>query len=269
MRYAVLVADVDGTLVGEDKLVPPGVAAAVRTARERGVRVCLATGRMWEATRPFAEAIGADPPAILYNGAVVYDFVADATLWASRLPPEVVPRLLPVLRRFRDTSPLVFVHGRVYAERRTPQVDLYARRDRLTVEIVPAFEQVLDETPVKLLIVGRHDELEALGRETAAAGGALISQVFSQADYLEILPAGVSKGVALPILARALGVPLDRVVAVGDNHNDVTMLRAAGLGVAVEGAPAEVLAAAQATCPGPEQEGVRVVLERYFLGGEP
>jgi len=269
VTYTVLVADVDGTLVGEDKIVPPGVVAAVRAARARGVRVCLATGRMWDATRPFIEAIAADPPAILYNGAVVYDFVADATLWATRLPLEAVPRLLPVLRRCRDTSPLVFVHGKVYAERRTPLVALYERRDRVTVEIVPAFEQVLDEAPVKLLVIGGHDELVALGRKTAQAAGASVSQVFSQADYLEILPAGVSKGVALPVLARALGVSLERVVAVGDNHNDVTMLRAAGLGVAVEGAPPEVLAAARATCPPPERDGVRFVLERYFLGGDP
>lgn len=268
MEYAVLVADIDGTLVAEDKIVPPGVVAAVRAARERGVRVCLATGRMWEATRPFVEAIDADPPAILYNGAVVYDFVADATLSATRLPAEVVPRLLPVLRQCRDCSPLVFVHGGVYAERRTPLVELYERRDRLTVAIVPAFESVLDEAPVKMLTIGRHDDLVALRREAAAAGGALVSQVFSQDDYLEILPAGVNKGVALPVLARALGVPLARVVAVGDNHNDVTMLQAAGLGVAVEGAPAEVLAAAKATCPGPDHEGVRVVLERYFFGGD-
>ena len=269
MRYSALVADVDGTLVGEDKIVPPGVVEAVRAARGRGVRVCLATGRMWDATRPYVETTGADPPVILYNGAVVYDFVADATLWARRLPLEAVSRVLPALRRFRGTTPLVFVHGRVYAEHSTPYVKLYERRDRVRVEIVPAFEQVLDEAAVKLLIIGGHDDLVEVGRDVAEAGGASVSQVFSQADYLELLPAGISKGVALPVLARALGVPLGRVVAVGDNHNDLTMLEAAGLGVAVEGAPPEVLAAARATCPGPEREGVRVVLERYFSEGRP
>ncbi|HYM70181.1 MAG TPA: Cof-type HAD-IIB family hydrolase [bacterium] len=265
MIYGLLVADIDGTLVGEDKVVPPGVAAAVRAARDRGVRVCLATGRMWDAARPFAEAIEADSPAILYNGALVYDFAADRALWAHRLPLEVAARLLPVLRRFPQTSPLVFVRGRVYAERQTPFVDVYARRDRLTVEIATPFERVMSEDPVKLLIVGRHEDLLELRRAIDAAAGPAVSQVFSQSDYLEVLPSGVSKGAALPVLARAVGVPLSRTVAVGDNHNDLTMLQAAGLGVAVADAPPEVLAAAKATCPPPGQEGVRVVIERYFL----
>jgi Cof subfamily protein (haloacid dehalogenase superfamily) len=269
VRYTLLVADIDGTLVGEDKTVPPGVVGAVRAAQERGVRVCLATGRMWDAARRYAEAIAANPPAILYNGALVFDFATGRTLWAHRIPEAVGRRLLPVLRTFPQTSPLVFVRGKVYAERRTPFVDLYARRDRLTVEITPSFEGVLDEDPAKLLVVGRPEDLPAVRRAIAATAGEAVTEVYSQPDYLEILPPGVSKGVALPRLAAAVGVSIAQVVAVGDNYNDVTMLRAAGLGIAVEGAPAEVLAAAAATCPPPEREGVRVVIERYFLEGAP
>jgi len=269
MRYSLLVVDVDGTLVGEDKVVPPGVATAVRAAQARGARVCLATGRMWDAARPFADEVGADPPAILYNGALVYDFAADATLWAQRLSKRTAERMLPALRAFPQTSPLLFVHGKVYAERRTAFVDLYARRDRLVVEIAPSFEQVLDEDPVKVLVVGRPEDLPPICRTIAALVGDEAAHVFSQADYLEFLPPGVSKGRALPMLARAVGVPLERVVAVGDNYNDLTMLQAAGLGIAVEGAPPEVLAAAQATCPPPEREGVRHVIERYLLEDRP
>jgi len=266
MKYTVLVVDVDGTLVGEDKVVPPGIAPAVRAAQARGARVCLATGRMWDAARPFADAIGADPPAILYNGAVVYDFAADATLWAQRIPRRVSERMLPALRANPRTSPLLFVHGKVYAERRTDFVDLYARLDRLVVEIAP-FAQVLDEDPVKMLVVGPPDDLPPIHETVEALVGPEVSQVFSQADYLEFLPPGVSKGRALPMLAQAVGVPVERVIAVGDNYNDLTMLQAAGLGIAVEGSPPEVLAAAQATCPPPEREGVRHVIERYLLEG--
>ncbi|HXX37552.1 MAG TPA: HAD family hydrolase [bacterium] len=265
MRYALLVADIDGTLVGEDKAVPRGVAAAVRAAQHRGARVCLATGRMWDAARRYADAIRADSPVILYNGGLVFDFVTGRTLWAHRIAQDTARRLLPVLRRFPEVSPLLFVRGKVYAERHTPFVDLYARRDHLIVGITPSFDRVLDEDPAKLMAVGRPEDLPPVRRAVAAAGGGEIAQVFSQADYLEILPAGVSKGTALPRLAQAVGVPVERTIAVGDNLNDLTMLQAAGLGIAVEGAPPEVLAAAAATCPPPEQEGVRVVIERYFL----
>jgi hydroxymethylpyrimidine pyrophosphatase-like HAD family hydrolase len=65
-----------------------------------------------------------------------------------------------------------------------------------------------------------------------------------------------------------VGVPLGEIVAVGDNLNDVAMLRAAGLGVAVEGSPPEVLAVARWVCPPPEREGVREVIERLFLSDD-
>ncbi len=270
-RYDVLVCDIDGTLVGEDKTVPPGVVGAVKAAQECGVRICLATGRMWEAARPFVDAIGADPPIILYNGGLVYDFTADRTLWTHPLPRQQALRIVPVLRRFQRVSPLLFIGGKVYAERRTPLADLYARRNRVPYELapaadnVPAFEALLTGDPMKFLIVGAPADLAAVSAALAAVPDFAVTQVYSQADYLEILPAGTSKGVALPVLAQAAGVPLSRVVAVGDAENDLAMLQAAGLGVAVEGSPPEVLAAAGWVCPRPEREGVRVLIERLFL----
>lgn len=263
-RYDLLVCDVDGTLVGEDKVVPPGVIDAVNAAKRRGVRVCLATGRMWDAARPFVEVLGADPPVILYNGGLVYDFAAGRTLTVHRIPPRSAVRILRVLRQFPQTSPLLFVHGTVFAERTTPAVDLFARRDRVTVELTQGFEPLLTEGPMKFLVVGEPAHLHALSRALGEVTPP-VNQVASQRDYLEILPRGVSKGAALPVLARAVGVPLERVVAVGDALNDVTLLEAAGMGIAVEGSPRELLAVADWVCPPPGREGVREVIERMFL----
>lgn len=264
--YGLLVSDIDGTLVGEDKVVPPGVVAAVKAAQARGVRVCLATGRMWEAARPFVEVLGADPPVILFNGGLVYDFVSDRTLWARSLPRDIAAQILTVLPQFPQVSPLLFLRGKVFALRRTPFVDLFARRDRLPIHIAPAFTALLTEDPMKFLIVGDRPDLEALSRALARLEEPP-NQVFSQTDYLEILPRDANKGVALSILAEAVGTPLARTVAVGDNMNDVPLLQTAGLGIAVEGAPPELLAVAAWVCPPPEQEGLRVVVERVFLSG--
>ena len=261
--YRLLVCDIDGTLVGEDKVVPRGVVDAVKAAQGRGVRVCLATGRMWAAARPFVEVLGANSPVILFNGGLVFDFAADRTLWAHPIPLQSVMLILPVLRQFPGTSPLLFVRGKVFAEGRTPFVDLFARRDRLTVEVTK-FETVLTEEPMKFLIVGDPPDLQALSRALADLRPP-INQVFSQRDYLEILSPDISKGRALPVLAKAVGVPVERAVAVGDALNDLTLLEAAGMAVAVEGSPPELLRVADWVCPPPEREGVRAVIERVFL----
>lgn len=266
--YRLLVSDIDGTLVAEDKIVPPGVVTAVRAAQARGIRVCLATGRMWEAARPFVEVAGADPPVILYNGAVVYDFAADRTLWSCRLSRDATRQILAAIRGVPQVTPLLFVRGKVFTERRTSLMDLYARRDRVTVETTSDFSTLLTEEAVKILIVGHPADLEVLSRSLAELSGVPVNQVFSQRDYLEILPPETSKGRALPVLAMAVGVPLERVVAVGDHLNDLTLLKTAGVGIAVEGSPPELLAVAGWVCPPPEREGVREVIERFFLSVE-
>jgi Cof subfamily protein (haloacid dehalogenase superfamily) len=263
--FQLLMLDIDGTLVPEDKVVPPGVVTAIHAAQAHGIRVCLATGRQWTSARRFVDIVQADPPVIAYNGALVYDFQSDRTLWIRRLSLEEALRVLPVLRQFPETSPLVFVHNKVFAERLTPFVELYGSRDALPVEIVPDLAQLFTEPPMKFLIVGDPPDLERLSRALAALPGPPVNQVKSQREYLEILPPGIDKGVALRELARAIDIPLGRVVAVGDNMNDLTMIQTAGWGVAVEGGPAALLAAARETCPPPEQEGVRVLIERLFL----
>ena len=263
--FQLLMLDIDGTLVPEDKVVPPGVVTAIHAAQAHGIRVCLATGRQWTSARRFVDIVQADPPVIAYNGALVYDFQSDRTLWIRRLSLEEALRVLPVLRQFPETSPLVFVHNKVFAERLTPFVELYGRRDARPVEIVPDLEQLLSEPPMKFLIVGDPPDLERLSHALAALPGPPINQVKSQREYLEILPPGIDKGVALRELAKAIDVPLARIIAVGDNMNDLTMIQTAGWGVAVEGGPAPLLAAAKETCPPPEQEGVRVLIERLFL----
>jgi len=265
LQYPVLVADIYGTIVPENKVGPPGVVAAVKAVQARGVRVCLATGRMWEAAREFVNAIGADPPVILYNGAQVFDFRTGRTLWTRRLPQETARQILVLVRQFPNVSPQLYVGGRVYAERMTPFVELYARRDHLTVHVIPRFEDLLAEEPVKMLIIGDPPDLAALSQAVAALPGPAINQVFSQRDYLEILPPGISKGVALPVLAEALGVAVERVVAVGDNLNDLTMVEAAGLGIAVEGSPPAPLPADGWVCPPPEREAVRAVIAPLSL----
>ena len=93
---------------------------------------------------------------------------------------------------------------------------------------------------------------------------------FSEPEYLEILPSGISKGTAMDAMLAALGVSAAEVVAVGDNWNDLEMIQAAGLGVAMGHAPPGVRERADYVCGTAEQEGVREVIERFLLpDGQP
>ena len=265
MTYRLLVVDLDGTARSRQLGITSGVRDAVQAARGRGVRVCVATGRMWRSAEPWVRRLGADSPAILYNGGQILDFARGEVLYDRRLPREAARRALALTRRDPDVQPHVYLHDRVYVERPHALTSAYAADDGLDFEIVPSFEPLLGEDPHKVLVIGAPERIEALSvasREAAIPAHA----VQSEPVYLEFLPPGISKGTALLELVRGLGIEASEVIAVGDNWNDVEMLETAGLGIAMGNAPPGVRARADHVCATADEEGVREVIERFVLG---
>lgn len=233
-------------------------------AQARGIRVCIATGRMWRSAAPWVTRLGADSPVILYNGGQVLDFAAGRVLDERRLSGDAARRALALAREDPDVQPHVFVRDTVYVDRAHPLTAAYAADDGLDYEVVPRLEPVLADDPHKLLVIGAPERVEALARRVADAR-LPVHAVQSEPTYLEILPPGVSKGAALGPMLRALGLPAAAVIAVGDNWNDLEMIEAAGLGVAMGHAPAGVRARADHVCGTSAEEGFRQVLERFVL----
>lgn len=267
MNYRLLVADIDGTLVTSDREITPGVLRAVREAQARGVKVCLATGRMWPSAAPYFQRLGADPPAILYNGGLVYDFSTDTVFRRVPLAYEHARIVLELLYEFPQVQPHLFVDDRVYTGRVNEFTERYRRKDGLQVQEVGDLVAFLPPTPMKILIIGQspdlvraYDRIKALPMD--------INAVFSEETYLEILPAGSSKGSALEFLVQRLGIPLKAVIAVGDNLNDLEMIRLAGLGVAMGNAPEALRAQADYVTATNDEEGLREVIERFILNNE-
>ena len=265
-RYRLLVLDLDGTVRSRVRGITPGVLEAVAAAQGRGVRVCVATGRMWPSAEPWVRALGADSPAILYNGGQVLDFASGRTLYERRLPRDAALGALVLARRVHDVQPLLYTRDRVFAERRHPLADAYALDDGLSYEIVSSLDALLDEDPYKLLIIGPSEHVDRL-QETVRGAGLPVHAVQSEPVYLEILPPGVSKGTALRAMIEILGIPAAATIAVGDNWNDLEMIEAAGLGVAMGSAPEGVRARANYVCGTAEEEGVGEVIERFLLRG--
>lgn len=241
--------------------------SAVREAQARGVRVCLATGRIWLSAQQYFVRLGADPPAILYNGGLVYDFRTDTVLRRVHLDYARARAVLEILREFPQVQPHLYAGDRVFTGRVNELTDRYRRKDGIQVEEVGDLVAFLPPDPMKILIVGARTDLEhAVARIQTIPMP--INMVFSEETYLEILPVGSSKGVALEFVAARLGIPLAEVIAVGDNLNDLEMLRTAGLGVAMGNAPEALRTAADVVTRSNDEEGFRDVIERFVLQGE-
>src|SRR5207247_1054097 len=232
-QFRLLVADIDGTLVTSSREITPRVLDAVGAAQRKRVRVCLATGRIWPSAEPYFRRLGADPPAVLYNGGLVYDFRTDTVLRRVPLDYHQAKLVLELLREFPAVQPFLYVGDRVYTTRTILSMggrpDLLAVRDRIA------------RLPIS------------------------INSVFSEDTCLEILPQGSSKGAALEFVAQHLGIPLSEIIAVGDNLNDLEMIRTAGLGVAMGNAPPELRAQAGYVTSTNDEGGLAEVIERFIL----
>jgi Cof subfamily protein (haloacid dehalogenase superfamily) len=265
-EYRLVVVDLDGTARSRRLGITPGVREAVAASRARGVQVCVATGRMWRSAEPWIRALDADPPAILYNGGQVLDFNRGRTLYDRRLPGTAARAALDLIRRDSEVQPHLYVDDRVLVERPHLLTEAYTRDDGLTAEVVPSFEPFLAGDPYKILVIGPEDRIQKL-QHTVRSASLPVHAVQSEPVYLEILPPGVSKGEALRAMCVALGIPLEQTIAIGDNWNDVEMIEAAGLGVAMGHAPEGVQAKADYVCGTADEEGVRQVIERFVLIG--
>lgn len=271
MRYRLIAADVDGTLVDDRREIPPAVREALAEARAAGCRLTLATGRMYASALPFAEAVATNAPLILYNGAALVERGTGRVTFRRCLPLADARLALALLKNFRLHVNLYTVDG-LYIERVTPAATESMLKDGVTAEAVGDLEAFLREDPVKLLCIGDPSNLEAFRLsfvgERARRGlpGQPPHLVRSEETYLEVLPPGVNKGVGLAEVARQLAIPLEAVVAFGDNLNDLEMLEVAGLGVAVGNAHPGLKARADLVAATNNEGGMAAVIREVILG---
>src|SRR5256886_7238508 len=169
-QFRLLVADIDGTLVTSSREITPRVLDAVRAAQRKRVRVCLATGRIWPSAEPYFRQLGADPPAILYNGGLVYDFRTDTVLRRVPLDYEEARAVVELLREFPIVQPYLYVGDRVYTGRRSQDTQRYQRKDSLKVEEVGDLVAFLPPEPMKIFFQAEDGirDLTVTGVQTCA-----------------------------------------------------------------------------------------------------
>ncbi len=262
--------DIDGTIVNHELEIAPRVQRAVAAALARGIVVTLATGRGPSPTDYFAEQLNLTAPLVCLQGGVIYDYLQRTVLYERRLSVDVIPWIVAEAKARRwhlhfETTDLVYMPYGL----ETP-TELAALFRVANLKRVKDFLTQMPEPPHKF-IISVHDPSERdavyheLARLVRAAGMPL--DVFpSHPIIVEALPTGIHKASGLAWLAAHLGLTAADVLAVGDNDNDITMLKWAGQGVALGTASAGARAAADWIAPDLADDGAAVAIEKYALG---
>jgi Cof subfamily protein (haloacid dehalogenase superfamily) len=264
-RIRLVALDLDGTLIGEDLVLRPRVRDAVATVQARGVAVTIVTGRMFAAARPFVRALAITGPVVCYQGAAIFDAMSGAALRETPVRPDVT----------RDTLEWAHergVHAQCYADDKlyVDQINRFSKRytDLARVEpvVVPSLRDAFAERPtIKIVLV---DDAERANAHLAALRELLGERAYltrSHVDFVEVVDPAVNKGEALRFVAERHGVSLDETLAIGDAWNDVPLLDAAAVGVAMGSGPPELLARADHVVADVAHDGVAEALERYVL----
>ena len=276
MEYEIkLVAmDLDGTLLRNSEEVTERGKKALKTALERGILVVPATGRTYTQL-PEGIRTGGMKYAILSNGAVIMDLLEKRLLWQRGLS---IGTVLRILKEVEPWDPIfdVFADGRVFTEKRNlERLDIFGLPEAVK-RLVLRTRQPVEDMGRFLKDLGKDKQAERLNlycrdrepvcRFLESRKGLTVTT--SLGGNVEITRAGTAKGEALKILAGLLGIPMEKTAAVGDNENDLSMLQAAGLGIAMgDGSPQVRRAAAWVTGTNRE-DGAAAALEK-ILDGSP
>jgi hypothetical protein len=268
--YRLVAVDLDDTLLDSALEVSPRTVRALARAREKGVIVTLATGRMFSSAAPIARRLGIDAPIITYQGALVKNPFTGEEL-AHRVLPNGVARAVIARLAGYGYHFNVYLDDRLCMESLTGLGRRYADICRVEAHVVGDLLAFLGErSPTKVLVIAPEDEILALMREMKAVFPAeRVHITRSKPYFLEFSHPRATKGQALKYLAERYGIPREAVMAIGDGYNDLDMVEYAGLGVMMDNARDEVKRHADYVTASNDADGVAEAIERFILDKSP
>jgi len=275
-----LVMDLDGTLLPHGGVISDRTIAAIRAVRKLGVITTISSGRNIPSFIEYARTAGVDGPLIGMQGAIARELPAPgesgsgALLRHAPFTSALAARAVEWCRQ-HDLWGHAVIQDDYAFDATDPHYETYqgwlAGNPTERLHSIKDLVHHLREKPQEISKVVAHapaghpETVLAQARETF---GGDLDVTISHPEYLEFTAPGVNKGAALEWLAARLNIPLAATMAIGDQHNDLEMLLAAGHGVAMHGAPEPVQRAARHLAPPSEEDGAARMIERLILGLE-
>lgn len=271
MKYKMIVLDLDGTLTNNKKEITPRTKQALMQAQAAGVHVVLASGRPTYGIVPLAEELklkGNRGYILAFNGGKIIDCTNNEVLFEQKLDEQLVPIL------FQETKKagmeILTYQGEGIAA--TNKDDEYVQHEAFINKMpVTQYDDFLNQLvyPInKCLIVGDPTPLHELEIRLAKELEGKMD-VYRSADFfLECVPLGIDKARSLDRLISSLGISHEEVIACGDGYNDLSMIRFAGLGVAMANAAKDIQSEADFVTLSNEEDGVAHVIEHFILSPE-
>ncbi len=280
MPIKLLALDIDGTLLTSRGEMTPRTRNAINSARQLGTEVVLLTGRRFGSAYLLLQELKLDVPVISHNGALTKDVRTLETLIIHPLEVETAREVIRTARKFKtdmicccDDPQGVGVMVTEGVSENNKALHRYLNKYRDHVVESPDLIEHVKDAPIQVMFSGRCAQMEEFDGQLQSALGEEI-RVFKtrypkfDVTILDAVSAQASKGDSLAEIANRRGVAREEVMAIGDNHNDLTMLRYAGLGVVMANAEEELKRMGFTTTSSNEEDGVAEAIEKYILNAD-
>ena len=263
--YSLVALDIDGTMIGEDRVVQPDLVKAISDVQALGAVVSIATGRTLVPALRVAEQSGVLGPVICFQGAMTFDQISESVIRHIRLRENIARRSIECLTS-ATPEVMMFLGDEVWVEQRTAWTDGYGERMGIEIRDIDSLLSMADRMPTAIVGVGDPDLVGPLVTKLKSELNESALVTHSLPMFCEIQSVGAGKDLALAHLAESLGVDQTSVIAVGDGKGDQSMIEWAGLGVAIKGGHDDVIRSADQLIGSPENGGLVQFLRELTAG---
>lgn len=265
--YKLIALDMDGTILKEDKTISPETKKAIESAKAKGVKVVLSSGRPMLGLNKYLKQlnlINKDDYAISYNGALIQNTQTGEVIAKTTMSFGDLDYLYELSKKLNVNIHLLTENSCI-----TPKWNYYSQYEAdengIPLEIIDFHKLPKDTTIVKIMFIDPPEILSPAIDKLPKEVYEKYTVVRSDAFYLEFLDKSVNKGSGVELLAKSLDIKREEVICVGDAGNDIHMIKYAGLGVAMGNAFPEVKEIADYITLTNEEHGVAHVINKFVL----
>ena len=268
LPYRIIALDLDGTLTNHDKVVTPRTRQALLQAQDKGAIIVLASGRPTYGIMPVADCLEMEKRGgyiLSYNGGNIVNAKTGEKLFSQFLPDHVLPLLYRYAREHNHAL-LGYAGNEIITETPDdPYVKEESRINKMDIRQVDNLLVSLEPHPTKLLMTGDPTDMLRAENELVELLGEKMDIFRSAPFFLELVPKGIDKAQSLLRLLSNIDLTPADMIAFGDGYNDLSMLKLAGMGVAMANAAPEVRAEADYVTLSNEEDGVAEALKHFEL----
>lgn len=273
--YKLVCIDMDGTLLNKDHIVSDENKRALKEATKLGVNVAISTGRVFASARIYAKITGIKAPLICSNGSYIRAKDTDEIIFKSVLDKEALDKIYELIKKHNFLAYFDTPYG-IISDTKIPDNDSHRKMNEWVSEeekikfyevndFKEAFSQYSSDILKLIIIQTKNSTKIEDAKEDIEKLKDYVDIVYSWNGCAEFMAKGTSKGNAVKILAKKLGIKKEEIMCIGDSRNDLSMFYEAGTTVVMGNAPDDIKEYADYITETNENSGVAKAIDKFIL----